>query len=125
MCTTKVEIQKIVKEELASVRQELKEDMLSIAQAVAKDTLKHERPAPETLAELKKIDNWIQRHEEVSNSFKQALFGDPQTGELGLVRMTRDMHEKFLSFSGVKGLFNWILLTGGVIGLLYALFKKV
>jgi hypothetical protein len=125
MCITKEEVHKILAQELEKLRPELREDMYVVAQSVVKDYVSHERPSPQTMKELQDINRWISSHEEVSRTFSRALFGDTNTKEPGLVAMVRDVHEKILSFNGVKGLFQWILLTGGVLGILWTLFKRV
>lgn len=54
----------------------------------------------------------------------RALFGDKERGEIGIVQQNREVYEKVLSLNGIKGFFKWILMTGGVVGMLYTLFKK-
>lgn len=121
----------ITPEQLKEMEYRIREDILMHVTKRIEELGKHMTPSQETLTRLCSIEDWRRKHEELAleSAKKQdkmffAMFGDEETKTIGLVDKTDVIYTKMLGFNGVKGLFQWILLSGGVIGLLFALFKK-
>jgi hypothetical protein len=134
MCLTKEEIKKAMREvwetELEpKMFKAIDEKTLAfLPVAIAKgivESEKHMSPSPQTIERFDNIESWMKEHEVVSSNIVKALFGNSNTEEQGLVKQMKDVHDKVVAFDGIKGFFQWILLTGGVIGMLYAFFKKI
>lgn len=121
----------ITPEQLKEMEYRIREDILMHVTKRIEELGKHMIPSQETLTRLCSIEDWRRKHEELAleSAKKQdkmffAMFGDEETKTIGLVDKTDVIYTKMLGFNGVKGFFQWILLSGGVIGLLFALFKK-
>lgn len=144
MCT-KEEVRAVVTEEMVS----LKEEIFTHINKRFADFPAHMVSAQTTVDELCKLRNWQHEHDEAqkardilrlkreetdalwrqemiefSKDMKRAMFGDKQTGEIGMVREHKIVFDKMIGFKGVEGFFKWFLLSGGVVGLLFALFQK-
>lgn len=119
-----------VHEELAMLKDELKEEFLTYINRRLTDTT-HCTPSQETLRQIAELRTWIEDHKRMTDTMNEsmrditrALFGDKDRGEIGIVQQNREVYEKVLSLDGIKGFFKWILMTGGVVGMLYTVFKK-
>lgn len=121
----------ITPEQLKEMEYRIREDILMHVTKRIEELGKHMTPSQETITRLCSIEEWRKKHEElaVESAKKQdkmffAMFGDEDTKVIGLVDKTDVIYTKMLGLNGVKGFFQWVLLSGGVIGLLFALFKK-
>jgi hypothetical protein len=130
MCT-KEEVRHVVKEEIESLEYRLREDVLNHVSKRIEELGKHLSPSQETITRLCAIEDWRKKHEElaIETSRKQdkmffAMFGDSDTKDIGMLAKTDLIYTKMIGFNGVKGFFQWVLLTGGVITLLFTAFKK-
>ena len=109
----------------------------------------HTVSAKNTVDELCKLRGWQREHDEAqkardilrlkreevdalwradmiefSKDMKHTIFGDKQTGEIGMVKEHKIMYDKMIGIDGVRGLFKWIILTSGTVGILFALFRR-
>ena len=119
-----------VHEELSLLKDQLKEEFLTYINRRLTDTM-HCTPSQETLRQIAELRTWIEEHKRMTDTMNEsmrditrALFGDKERGEIGIVQQNREVYEKVLSLNGIKGFFKWILMTGGVVGMLYTVFKK-
>lgn len=140
MCITKEEVKKAVfdvwenelEPKIFRIINEKNETFLptAIARGIM-EAEKHMEMSKPTRDEFNKVNSWISKHEELARGIIHtqekitlALFGDPSTDEIGVVRQSNEMYKKMMEMSGIKGFFQWVLLSGGVVALLYSLFKK-
>mgnify|MGYP003461668275 CR=1 FL=1 len=67
----------------------------------------------------------MKSHDEEHNLMMRIIFGDKDSGEIGMKAKVDEMHSILLAtqnvsgfFGGVKGTLGWLLLIGAVIALL-------
>lgn len=72
----------------------------------------------------KTIDGHISDETDDVKKLMRVMFGDKETGEIGLLLMVKDIHTKIVKVDGVWGFMKLLLLVGGVTGMLYTFFRK-
>lgn len=100
----------------AEMRAEIKrlsEDMRAVQIACA-----HQEPSAKTLMMFDTI-------KDENKKFHRVLFGDKETGEVGMQQMVKEMYTKIVQVNGLVGFFKLFMILGGVSGMLYAFFKKI
>lgn len=123
-CVTKRELE----EALRKQREDIDDDIMKKYQEAVE---KVHKTAPDTIRELNDVKSWIKGHEVATVGINRslenltfAIFGDDRTREKGIKQQTQEMYEKIIQINGFKGFFQSFLLVGGVVAMLYALFRK-
>jgi hypothetical protein len=85
----------------------------------------HNSPSPKTIARLGDIQDMANELKASNDRLNRVVFGDPlDKNDIGMHGKIDEMYTKLIQVGGIKGLFKWILLTGGVTSTLYLFFKK-
>jgi hypothetical protein len=119
MPPTNDEIRMIVRDEFDTIKDkimdEVKEHSYTVAIAVMRQSKTHET-APETNKRLLAL-------EQANERLNRAIFGDKDTN-IGMLKKVDEMYTAIIEVRGIKGFFKNILLISGVVGVMYAFFRR-
>lgn len=85
----------------------------------------HNAPSPATITKLGELQDLAMELKESNARLNRVVFGDPlDNKDIGMHGKIDVMYTRLIQVGGIKGFFQWILLTAGVVSSLYFLFRK-